>query len=263
MTTEQSRVVATIGDATDQHAPAPAANAALVPQTIDQAMRLAEMMARGSLVPTHLQGKEADCLMVIEQAARWKMSPFAVAQCTSSIKGKLMFEGKLVTAAVHNSGLLSRRLNFDFAGQGGSRAVVVSGTIRGESTPRQVRVMFDEVATDNSMWKRQPDQQLCYAGARVWARRHAPEVMLGVYTPDEHMGDARFDEPASHEIERGIAPPPYPDEDFRANLPKWRAAIESGKKSAEDLIAMVQTKGTLTDDQKAQIRAEGETNEDD
>jgi hypothetical protein len=30
---------------------------------------------------------------------------------------------------------------------------------------------------------------LAYFGARVWARRHAPELMLGVYSPEE------FDEP--------------------------------------------------------------------
>ena len=35
----------------------------------------------------------------------------------------------------------------------------------------------------------QPDQQLAYHGSRVWARRHAPELMLGVYSPEE------FDEP--------------------------------------------------------------------
>ena len=42
------------------------------------------------------------CLVVIEQAMRWGMSPFAVAQCTSSIGGKLMYEGKLVAAAVES-----------------------------------------------------------------------------------------------------------------------------------------------------------------
>jgi hypothetical protein len=38
--------------------------------------------------------------MVIEAAMRWGMSPFAVAQETSVIQGKLMFSGKLVAAAI-------------------------------------------------------------------------------------------------------------------------------------------------------------------
>lgn len=248
--------VATINQSAtvERDAPALAVNNALVPQNIDQAMRLAEMMSQGALVPSHLQNKPTDCLMVIEQAARWKMSPFAVAQCTSSIHGKLMFEGKLVTAAVHNSGLLSRRLSFEFSGDGTSRSVTVTGTIRGETEPRAVNVKLSEVATENGTWKKQPDQQLCYAGARVWARRHAPEVMLGVYTPDE-----RFDEPQGEQptySTRGSEPDPYPEDAFQQNLPKWRAAIEAGKKSPGDIIAMVQTKGVLTEDQKRQIRGE-------
>ena len=46
------------------------------------------------------------------------MSPFAVAQSTSVIQGKLMFEGKLVSAAVQSSGILSSRLAYDFDGEG-------------------------------------------------------------------------------------------------------------------------------------------------
>lgn len=254
--------VATInqGSVVDRDAPAPAANNALVPQNIDQAMRLADMMARSALVPKHLQGSPADCFMVIEQSARWKMSPFAVGQCTSSIHGKLMFEGKLVAAAVHNSGLLSRRLNFEFQGDGDARAVVVTGTIRGESQPRTVTVRLSEVKTENGTWQKQPDQQLCYAGARVWARRHAPEVMLGVYTPDE-----RFDEPPpeqTHYSTRDSEPEPYPDDAFEQNLPKWRELVESGRKTPEEIIAKAETKGPLTDEQKRQIRGESTTDGD-
>jgi hypothetical protein len=46
-------------------------------------------------------------------------------------------------------------------------------------------VFLADAKTSNSLWTKQPDQQLVYAGTRVWARRHAPEVMLGVYAPEE------------------------------------------------------------------------------
>ena len=158
---------------------------ALMPTDMRSAMDLAQMMARAKLVPSHLQDKPGDCLLVIEQAARWGMSPFAVAQSTSVISGKLMFEGKLVSAAVQSSGILSSRLAFDFDGEGASRAVTVKGTIRGEDEPRTIRVTLAEAKTSNGMWTKQPDQQLCYFGVRAWARRHTPEVMLGVYSPEE------------------------------------------------------------------------------
>jgi hypothetical protein len=152
---------------------------------MESAIQLAEMMARGKLVPTHLHNSPGDCLMVIEASMRWQMSPFAVAQCTSVIQGKLMFEGKLVAAALNASGILSSRLDYDFSGEGAQRAVTVRGTLRGETKAREVTVFLADAKTTNSMWTKQPDQQLVYAGTRVWARRHAPEVMLGVYAPEE------------------------------------------------------------------------------
>ena len=249
-------------DMTTHHdAPAPAAGSSLVPANMTEAIQLAGMMADSKLVPQHLQGAQADCFMVIEQASRWRMSPFAVAQSTSSIQGKLMFEGKLVVAAVHNSGILSKRLSFEFEGEGQHLAVIVSGTIRGEDQPRTVRVGISEVATNNSMWTKQPQQQLCYSGARVWARRHAPEVMLGVYVPEE-FSDAEPQQSAPR-AERDVTPerqqpqalPYYPDDAFARNFDSWAAAIEGGKKTPEQIIAMVSTKGELTDDQKSKIRA--------
>ncbi len=51
------------------------------------------------------------------------------------------------------------------------------------------------------------------------------------------------------------APAHYPAAEFNKNLPAWRRAIEAGKKTADNLIAMVETKGSLTDEQKAALRA--------
>lgn len=60
----------------------------------------------------------------------------------------------------------------------------------------------------------------------------------------------------------GAAPPPPPPkvlpalaaEQFEAKAAEWRGLVRSGKKTADQLIAMLATKNTLTDDQKAAIR---------
>lgn len=153
------------------------------------AMNLAKAMASAKMVPQHLQGSPGDCLMVIEQAMRWQMSPFAVAQATAIVRGKMCFEGKLVAAAIQTSGILEGRLRYDFEGSEENRKVICSGRIRGESKERTVEVTLESAKTNNEWWSKTPDQMLTYHSARVWARRHAPEVMLGVYSPDE------FDEP--------------------------------------------------------------------
>ena len=158
----------------------------LVPHDMNGAMQLAQMMATSKLVPDHLQKSAGDCLLVIEQAMRWNMSPFAVAQCTSVINKKLMFEGKLVAAAVQTSGVLASRLKYTFAGDGNTRSITVIGELKGEvGEPRDITVRLADAKTTNPMWTKQPDQQLVYFASRAWARRHTPEVMLGVYSPEE------------------------------------------------------------------------------
>ena len=161
----------------------------LVPANMTEAMRLADMMATAKLVPAGLQKSPADCLMVIQQAIRWDMDPFAVAQECSVIQGKLMHSGKLVAAVVNARGNLAERLSFTYDGNGDARTVTVSGRLKGEASARTVSVRLGEAKTNNKVWQTQPDQQLAYHGARVWARRHTPELMLGVYSPEE------FDEP--------------------------------------------------------------------
>lgn len=52
--------------------------------------------------------------------------------------------------------------------------------------------------------------------------------------------------------------PAYSDADFARNLPTWRGLIESGKKTADQIIATVSTKAALSKEQQAAIRAEPE-----
>lgn len=158
--------------------------AALVPTNMQDAMRLAEMMAKAGFLAKELQ-TPGGALFVIEQSMRWNMSPFAVAMETSFIQSKPMFSGKVVAAAVTSSGAINGRLHYDYTGDGDNRRVTVTGTLRGETEPRTVTVALKDARTNNRVWQSQPDQQLAYHGARVWARRHAPEVMLGVMSPEE------------------------------------------------------------------------------
>jgi hypothetical protein len=171
------------------------AHSGLMPRSFDDAMRLAEMMARSELVPQHLQKKPADCLLVVEQAMRWNFSPFAVAQGTFVTKGKLGYLGSLMHAAVEQNAPVDGHLSYEFSGEGEARDVTVSGTLIGEKKPREVTVKLRDARTQNDWWKKTPDQMLCYHGARVWARRHTPGVIFGAYSREE-LADAMEEVPA-------------------------------------------------------------------
>jgi len=157
---------------------------ALVPRDMREAMELAKIMSSAGFLARELQ-TVGGAMFIIEQSSRWNMSPFAVAMETSFIQSKPMFSGKIVAAAVVSSGAITGRLAYAYDGQGDNRTITVSGTVRGEAEPRTVTVRLADAKTQNKVWASQPDQQLAYHGARVWARRHTPEVMLGVYSEEE------------------------------------------------------------------------------
>lgn len=185
--------------------------------TIQAINMIAETMAGGKVaIPTHLQGKKADCFAVAMQAFQWRMNPFAVAQKTHiSQGGQLGYEAQLINAVVCNLAPITARPDYEFLGDwskvlgkveerkseksGGKYyvatytkkdeeglGVIIRATLRGESTPREVTMMMSQAYPRfSTQWATDPQQQICYLAIRKWARRYTPDVLLGVYTPDE------------------------------------------------------------------------------
>jgi len=170
--------------------------AAIMPTTFEQVTRMGEILANSKMVPSGLQGNTADCTLIAMQAVQWGMNPFAVAQCMSVVSGKLCYEGKLIAAVVNSSGFIKGRVQYEYSGEGENRKIKVWATLKDGSTPPAVELVLKEAKTkfwdkDKKEWKPaaawggDTDQMLAYKGVRVWARRYTPEVILGVYAPDE------------------------------------------------------------------------------
>ncbi|MDM4971565.1 RecT family recombinase [Escherichia coli] len=167
------------------------------PEGMNQLVRFAELMSQSkATVPKHLEGKPADCLAVTMQAAQWGMNPFAVAQKTHVVNGTLGYEAQLVNAVVSSSSLLATRLNYRWSGdwsnvngktdKSPNLTVTVSAVLKGEAEPRELTISMAQAGVRNSpLWEQDPRQQLAYLCTKRWARLHAPDVLLGVYTPDE------------------------------------------------------------------------------
>jgi hypothetical protein len=152
-----------------------------------QLQRVAKLMSSASLAPAHLrgEGKLGDCFLVAAQAFRWRMDPFAVAQHTYVLSGKLGYEGKLIAAVVNASGKLQGSLDYQYSGIGDQRQVTVLGKLIGDVAPRAVVGTVGGWKTSNEQWKKNTDQMLAYRGAREWARRYMPEAVLGIHADDD------------------------------------------------------------------------------
>jgi hypothetical protein len=216
-----------------EFAVAPLSSTAMILDVANMAniMKFAEFMAKGrSTIPNHLQGNAADCAAVITQAMSWRMNPYAVAQKTHLVNGALGYEAQLVNAVIQSSGVTVGRFEYDWYGPWekiiGKTKVVkvpakegkkeyefrvpdygmadevglgvrVSAILKGEDEPRVLDLLLVQASVRNSpLWATDPKQQLAYLAVKRWARLYCPDVILGVYTPDE-LGEV---------VERDITP---------------------------------------------------------
>ena len=181
---------------------------------LERIERFAQLMASARVsLPKELQDNPGDCLAIALQAAAWQMNPFAVAQKSYIIKGKIGYEAQLVNAIITRHAPIQGRLQFDYSdgwekvlghfrmvkGQHGDYPVSswqpedeqglwcqVSATLVDEQQPRIVRVQLVQAQPRQStQWATDPKQQLAYVTLKRWARLHCPDVILGIYTPDE------------------------------------------------------------------------------
>jgi len=108
-------------------------------------------------------------------------------------------------------------------------------------------------------WQSHPYRMLRHK-AMIQAARLA-FGFVGIYEQDEaerilestSMHPKHID-PATGEIKPKELPP-YSDADFEKNLPAWQRLIESGRKTAGEIIFTVDSKAVMSEEQKAMVMA--------
>lgn len=254
---------------------------------------LAEVMAEGkATVPAHLKGNRADCMAIIMQAMQWGMNPFPVAQKTHIINGVLGYEAQLVNAVITTMAPTKERIDYEWFGpwekvvgrfavrknESGKEyrvpvwtaadengcGVKVFATMKGESRPRVITLLLAQARVRNStLWADDPKQQLAYLAVKRWARLHCPDVIMGVYTPDEaeEFGEKiinpmpEYQEPSDKQEDQEPKIEYYNDEEFEAKFPKWERLILSQKLSAQDVVDRALSVKALTKEQLDKVFA--------
>lgn len=131
----------------------------------------------------------------------------------AAVNGVLGYEAQLVNAVISRSGVLASRFEYEWYGpwekvvgkfhirkgdKGEYRVpgwtladeagigIIIRATLKGEDQPRELDLLLAQARTRNStLWADDPRQQLAYLAVKRWARLFCPDVILGVYTPDE------------------------------------------------------------------------------
>ncbi|OJW82851.1 MAG: hypothetical protein BGO66_02910 [Alicycliphilus sp. 69-12] len=144
-----------------------------------------------------------------------------------------------------------------------------------ESAPVTIEMAVNEgwYGKNGSKWRSMPDLMLRYRSAAFFGRIYAPELLMGLPTTEEvqdvFMQDA--DGNVVHAGRQAVPksagtlntatgdvrqePESYPSADFDRGLPGWAKVVADGRKSIADLVATLESKAPLTDEQKQRLQA--------
>ncbi len=176
---------------------------------VGEAMQFAKLMAISQFaVPKHLRGNVGACMAIITRAVEWNFSPFAVASKSYCVNDALAFESQLIQAVILRRAPIKGRFTFAFTGEGERRKCTVTAALKDGGTVDYTSPEVGKIPVKNSpLWKNDPDQQLCYYSGRALCRRHFPDVLLGIYTPEDLYLEPR----RGPEHARDVTPTKAPD----------------------------------------------------
>ena len=234
-------------------------NFSLAPKDLDEAMRFADMLAGSSIVPKDYIGKPGNCLVAIQWGMELGLQPMQAMQSIAVINGRPSLWGDAMLA------LVKAHPAFEWIKEE-CDGNVATCTIKRRGEPEVVQSFSLEEAKRAGLtgkqgpWTQYPKRML-QMRARGFALRDAfPDALRGVVSAEEARDTPTERDMGAAEVvsSRPAAPaalPDYSQDAFADNLPKWSAAIQGGKLTAEEVIKRASTKGVLSEAQKAAIRS--------
>jgi len=227
----------------------------LSPRNFEQALTFSGYLADSDMVPKDFKGKPGNCLIAIQWGAELGLKPLQAMQNLAIINGRPSLWGDAVIALVRSSPLCEFIIETD-----DGHAATCRVKRRGE--PEQSRSFSTDDAKMAGLtgkqgpWSQYP-KRMRQMRARAFALRDVfPDVLRGLPIAEElmdapterHMGPVEIVQPPA-----APALPDYAPADFAKNLPAWTKLVADGKKTAPDLLAMLSTKASFSEEQKAAV----------
>ncbi|KWV17175.1 hypothetical protein [Xanthomonas translucens] len=225
----------------------------LSPQTFEQALIFADHLADSDLVPKDFKGRPANCLIAMQWGAELGLKPLQAIQNIAIINGRPALWGDAVLAIVRASPLCEYVIESD-DGDKATCKVKRRGEAEEERTFSMADAKTAGLLGKAGPWTQYP-KRMRQMRARAFALRDKfTDVLRGMAIAEEIMDIQPAGAAAATVQAEKDELPLYSDKDFTANLPKWWDIIASGKKTADDLIATLQTRARFTAEQLKDIR---------
>lgn len=247
----------------------------LGPKSLEEVLSLSEILAKSTLVPKDFQNKPGNCAIAILWGSELGLKAMQSLQNIAVVNGRPSMWGDALLALVRSSPAFEWISETDDGFQATCR-------IKRRGEPEQARTFNMKEANEagllnkDSPWKTYP-KRMRQMRARAFALRDVfADVLRGIPVAEEMFDLPRA--PHSHDIlpedaapmtdtsvtgsnrsavpnATSLPPATYPDDRFRHYFPTWKASMETGKKSTQDVINMVSTKSPLTEAQLAELRS--------
>jgi len=235
---------------------------ALQPQNMSEAFQMAETLAGSQMVPKAYQGKPQDALVAMMMGSELGLNPIQSLSNIAVINGKGAIYGDALLALVQNHPKFGgHEEHFD------EQSMTATCTVWRKGDQQKHTVTFSQAdAQKAGLWGKQgpwtqyPKRMLMWRARGYALRDKFADALGGLITveeardiPEQDMGVAQ-----RHESPKESARPAleqYPEESFSKNFEKWQTIVESGKKSATEIVAMLESKAVLSNDQREQILA--------
>jgi hypothetical protein len=159
------------------------------PESFKHAEQVARVFAASTMVPAHLRGNLADCLIAYQIARRLNEEPLTVMQNIYIIGGRPGWLTQYVVGRANRSGIFKGRILWKSSGAGETLAVTASAVLADSGEAIDVtcdmKMAQAEGWTKNAKYKSMPEHMLRWRSAAMLIRLYAPEVMLGIPTMEE------------------------------------------------------------------------------
>lgn len=159
------------------------------PAAFEHAQRVAKVFASSKLVPTHLQGNVADCLIALQIARRLNEEPLTVMQNIYIVSGRPGWFTAYMIARANRSGIFKGSITWKSEGAGEALAVtataVLADTGEAVGVTCDMRMAKAEGWTKNAKYTSMPEHMLRWRSGAMLIRLYCPEVMLGMPVLEE------------------------------------------------------------------------------
>ena len=220
----------------------------LQPANVSEAMQMATMLSKSEMVPKSYKGKAEDILVAMMMGTELGLNPIQALQNIAVINGRPCVWGDAMPALAQNHPAFGGiEESFDDA------AMTATCTVWRRGGPKHTQRFSQVDAVKAGLWgKAGPWQQYPKRMLQLRARGFALRDQFA----DALAGLVSREEAEDTPLEIDVTParlPDYSAESFDANFPAWSDAIKSGKRTAAQIVAMIGTKGVLTEEQRTRI----------